>query len=51
MVPLFGIPFLERTIARLRAAGVDHVLLASGYLPQAIEDYFGDGSRTGLRIS
>ncbi len=50
MVPLFGVPFLERGIVRLRDAGVDEVILASGYLPQAIEAHFGDGSTLGLRI-
>ncbi len=50
MIPLFGVPFLERTIARLRDAGVDEVILAAGYLPQAIMDHFGDGSGLGLRV-
>jgi len=51
MVPLFGIPFLERTMGRLRTAGVRDVILASGYLPQAIEDHFGDGSRIGMSVT
>jgi len=51
MVPLFGIPFLERTLGRLREAGVDDVILAAGYLPKAIEDHLGDGSRVGMRIT
>ena len=51
MVPLFGIPFLERTLGRLKEAGVDDVVLAAGYLPQAIEDHLGDGSRIGMRVS
>jgi len=51
MVPLFGVPFLERTIVRLREAGVDEVILAAGYLPQAIIDHFGDGSKVGLRVT
>ena len=51
MVPLFGIPFLERTLGRLKEAGVDDVVLAAGYLPRAIEDHLGDGSRIGMRIS
>jgi NDP-sugar pyrophosphorylase family protein len=50
MVPLLGVPFLERTLSRLRGAGVDEVILAAGYLPQAIQDHLGDGSRLGLRI-
>ena len=51
MVPLFGVPFLERTIARLRDAGVVEVILAAGYLPQALVDHFGDGSRFGIRVT
>jgi len=50
MVPLFGVPFLECTLGRLKAAGVTEVILAAGYMPQAIEDYFGDGSRWQIRI-
>jgi mannose-1-phosphate guanylyltransferase len=51
MVPLFGVPFLERSLARLRGAGVTEAILASGYLPQAIRDHFGDGERVGMRLS
>lgn len=51
MVPLFGVPFLERTIARLRGAGVTDVILASGYLPTAIRDHFGSGDGVGVRLS
>ena len=51
MVPLFGVPFLERTIARLRGAGVTDVVLATGYLPQAIRDHFCEGDRIGVRIT
>ena len=51
MVPLFGVPFLERTLARLRGAGVTQAILASGYLPQAIEDHFGDGSEIGMHLT
>ena len=51
MVPLFDVPFLERTLGRLRSAGVHEVILAAGYLPKAIEDHFGDGSRIGMKIA
>ena len=47
MVPLFGVPFLERTLSRLHYAGIDDVILAAGYLPKAITDHLGDGSRLG----
>jgi mannose-1-phosphate guanylyltransferase len=51
MVPLFGVPFLERTLVRLRAAGVTEAILASGYLPQPIRDHFGDGSGIDMRVT
>lgn len=51
MVPLFGVPFLERTLGRLKDAGVDDVILAAGYLPRAIEAHLADGSRMGIRIT
>ena len=51
MVPLFGIPFLERTLVRLRDAGVTEVILAAGYLPEALERHFGNGERVGLKLT
>ena len=51
MVPIFGVPFLERLLSRLYEAGIDHAILAAGYLPQAITTHFGDGSRLGMRLT
>ena len=51
MVPLFGVPFLERTLWRLKDAGVDDVIMAAGYLPSAITDHLGDGSRLGMKLT
>ena len=50
MVPVMNMPFLERTLRRLKDAGIDDVILPAGYLPEAITSYFGDGSALGLRI-
>jgi mannose-1-phosphate guanylyltransferase len=50
MIPVMNMPFLERTLRRLKAAGIDDVILPAGYLPDAITSYFGDGSRLGLRL-
>jgi NDP-sugar pyrophosphorylase family protein len=50
MVPLMNMPFLERSLRRLKDAGIDDVILPAGYLPEAITSYFGDGSRLGLRL-
>lgn len=50
MVPIMGVPFLARTMERLHDAGIHDVVLPAGYLPQAIIDYFGDGSSIGMNI-
>jgi NDP-sugar pyrophosphorylase family protein len=50
MAPLLGRPFIGWIIERLRAAGVDEVILSCCYLPEAIEAYFGDGSRFGVKL-
>jgi mannose-1-phosphate guanylyltransferase len=50
MVPVMNMPFLERTLRRLKEAGIDDVILPAGYLPQAITEYFGDGSGLGLNL-
>lgn len=50
MVPIVNVPFLARTMERLYEAGIRDVILPAGYMPQAIVDYFGDGSELGLTI-
>ncbi|MCD9145841.1 sugar phosphate nucleotidyltransferase [Streptomyces albireticuli] len=51
MVPAAGVPFLAHQLARARAAGVRHVVLATSYLAEVFEPYFGDGSAHGLRLT
>ena len=46
-----GVPFLEHQIARLAAAGVHHVVLATSYHADQFEPVLGDGSRWGIRIT
>ncbi|SCK11233.1 sugar phosphate nucleotidyltransferase [Streptomyces sp. WMMB 322] len=50
MVPAAGVPFLAHQLARARAAGVDHVVMATSYLAEVFEPYFGDGSQLGLHL-
>jgi mannose-1-phosphate guanylyltransferase len=51
MVPIAGVPFLARTMERLYQAGIRDVILPAGYMPEAIVDYFGDGSSIGMKIT
>jgi NDP-sugar pyrophosphorylase family protein len=51
MVPIMNVPFLARTLERLYAAEIRDVILAAGYMPQSIVDYFGDGTRLNMKIT
>ncbi len=50
MVPAAGVPFLTHQLARARAAGVTHIILATSYLAEVFEPHFGDGSSLGLEL-
>ncbi|MBI3786452.1 MAG: nucleotidyltransferase family protein [Deltaproteobacteria bacterium] len=50
MLLLQGRPILEHILRGLAGAGVDSVVLVTGYLSEQIEEYFGTGHRVGLRI-
>ena len=50
MIHIAGKPFLEHLIELLAEQGMRRIVLLLGYLPEVIQDYFGDGSRWGVRI-
>ena len=50
MIEIQGRPFLEYQIEQLREEGFERVLLLLGYLPEVVIDYFGDGSRWGIKV-
>lgn len=50
MVPAAGVPFLAHQIARAAAAGVTHIVMATCYLAEVFEPYFGDGSDFGITL-
>lgn len=51
LVPVNGKPMLEHIIGRAKLEGFSNFLLAVHYLGHMIEDYFGDGSQLGVRIT
>ena len=51
MAPVVNRPFLEHILDWLRGHGVTDVILTTHYLPDAIADHFGDGSRHGVRLT
>jgi mannose-1-phosphate guanylyltransferase len=50
MLPTAGVPFLHHVLVKARAAGVEHVVLATSYRPEVFETGLGDGAALGLRV-
>ena len=50
MLPTAGYPFLAHLLARIKAAGIEHVVMGTSYKAEVFEEYFGDGSEMGLDI-
>lgn len=50
MVPLLGKPLLEYQIEDFKKVGVNEFLINLHYLPEKITEYFGDGSKWGVKI-
>ena len=50
MLPVAGAPFLEHLLARIKAAGMNHVVLGTSFKAEVFEEHFGDGSQLGLEI-
>ena len=51
MIAVRGKPILLHIIEGLRDAGVTDFLLIVGYREDVVRDFFGDGSRAGVRVS
>ncbi|RMG93418.1 MAG: nucleotidyltransferase family protein, partial [Candidatus Dadabacteria bacterium] len=51
MVPLVNRPMMEHILERVRSVGVREVVVLLYYMPEVIREYFGDGSRFGLRLT
>ncbi len=50
MLRVQGKPILEHILGGLKDAGIREVFIVTGFKAEAIEGYFGDGSRWGLKI-
>ena len=50
LIPIGNVPLLERIIGVCREAGIGDFGVVGGYKHNALEDYFGDGSKLGVRI-
>lgn len=50
MLPTAGVPLLAHLVARIRQAGIDHIVLGTSYSAAVFASYFGDGSRFGVQM-
>jgi len=50
LMPVGDRPVLDIVLRQLRAAGVEHVTIATGYLAELIEAFCSDGRAYGLKI-
>ncbi len=51
LLPVQGIPIIEHALLNFLRHGITDVILSVGYQADKIKDYFGDGSRWGIRIT
>lgn len=50
LIPIQGIPVLEREICSLREQGFTQIILTISYMAEKIQDYFGNGEKWGVNI-
>ena len=50
LIPVDGMPILEREIRSLASQGFNDIILTVGYLADKIIAYFGDGGQLGVKI-
>jgi mannose-1-phosphate guanylyltransferase / phosphomannomutase len=50
MLPLANRPMMEHVVNLLREHGFDEIVVTLAFMPNAVRNYFGDGSEFGVRM-
>ena len=50
MIYIYGKPFLQYQLEHIASFGINKVLLLVSYLGKIVEEYFGNGSKLGLKV-
>jgi len=50
LIPLQGKPIMQHTIELLKKYGIENIIISLGYKGDKIKEYFGDGSKCGVKI-
>ena len=51
LLPINGKPIMQHAIENLKKYGITEIIIAVSHHAQKIQEYFGDGSRLGVKIS
>jgi len=51
MIPIAGVPCMEHIVNLLARHGFTDIVVTLQFMPEAIQDYFGDGSEWGVNIA
>jgi mannose-1-phosphate guanylyltransferase len=51
LLPVVGVPMLERVLGHLARHGVDEAVLSLGYLPDAFREAYPDGRAAGVQLA
>ncbi len=51
MLPVANVPMMEHVVNLLKRHGFDEIVVTVAFLAQAIQNYFGDGSEFGVKMS
>ena len=51
MLPIVGVPMIERVLGQLAEHGIDEAVLSLGYLPDAFISAYPDGRAAGVRLT
>ncbi len=51
MLPLVNRPMMEHVVRLLERHGFDEIVVTLAFMPEAIRNYFGDGSEWGVRMA
>jgi mannose-1-phosphate guanylyltransferase len=50
MLPIVGVPMIERVLEHLASHGVNEAILSLGYLPDAFKEAYPDSEAAGIRL-
>ena len=50
MLKVAGVPFTQHQLAKAKSAGITEIALATSFMAEVFEPYFGDGATMGMKI-